>query len=161
MITFHQINNAIPASRRRIVSLWFGDVDRITLKNTPSFTGSAILATVYAVSGSFQYYLVFWSLAQKPLEIWTTDPEKVSVSEAPNFEKELFASLRSMGIELAAISPNSPSFSKSLIRIPVAYNDENDTMPAGLFAPPSQPSAPHSAMSDEDRNRLLKLIAQA
>lgn len=160
MITFHQINNAIPASRRRIVSLWFGDVDRIKLKNTSSFTGSAILATVYAVSGSFQYYLVFWSLAQKPIEVWTTDPEKVSVSEAPSFEKELFASLRSMGIELAAISPNSPSFSKSLVRIPVAYNDENDTMPAGLFAPPSQTSS-SSAMSGEDRNKLLKLIAQA
>ena len=161
MITFQLLHNAIPASRKRIISLWFGDVDRITLKNMQSFTGSAILATVYAVSGSFQYYLIFWSLNQKPVEIWTTEPEIVAVSEAPAFEQDLFSALKQMGIELAAIPSNSPSFNKSLIRIPVAYNDDNETMPAGLFSTPTQLPGPKLSLPNDDRNKLLKLLAQA
>ena len=161
MVTFQQLHNPIPASRRRIISLWFGDVDRIALKTTPSFTGSALLATVYAISGTFQYYIIFLSLNQKPIEIWTTEPEKVAVSEAPTFETELLKSLKFMGIEVTALPPNSPAFSKSLVKIPVAYNDENDTMPAGLFTPSTMSSAKNTSLSDEDRNKLLKLLAQA
>ena len=161
MISFQLLNGAIPSSRKRIISLWFGDVDRVKLQNTPSFTGSAILATVSAISGSFQYYLAFWSLSQKPVEIWTTQPEKVSVSDAPAFEKDLFISLKSRGIELASLSPNSPSFSKSLARLPIAFKDENETVPAGLFVPPTQSTASHSALSDDDRALLIHLLSLA
>jgi hypothetical protein len=161
MISFQLLNGAIPSSRKRIISLWFGDVDRIKLQNTPSFTGSAILATVYTVAGNFQYYLVFWSLSQKAIEIWTTQPDKISVSDAPAFEKDLFISLKSRGIELASLSPGSPSFSKSIVRLPIAFKDENETMPAGLFAPPTQSDSPRPALSDDDRALLIHLLSLA
>ena len=161
MISFQKLSSPIPASRRRIISLWFGDVDRIQLFTTQNFTGSAILATVYALTGTFQYYLVFLSLSQKIVETWTTEPEKIALSETSNFEKNLIAELKNKGIGLSAIQPSTQMFNKTLSKLPMAYNDDNDTMPAGIFDPKPITSSSSTSLSKEDRNTLLNLLSKA
>ena len=134
MITFKPINHPIPASRKRVVSMWFGDVDRLSLLNTASFTGAAILVAILSLSGTYQYYVVFQSLSQQASEIWAVTPADVKLTDAPAFEKELLSNLNLRGISLAPLLADSTNYSISLSHIPVAYDDENETAPAGLFS---------------------------
>ena len=133
MITFKPINQPIPASRKRVVSLWFGDVDRLSLLNTATFTGAAILVTVLTLSGNYQYYVVFQSLSQQIVETWAVTPGEVRLTEAPAFEKELISNLKLRGISISPLMADSSNYSVTLSHIPVAYDDENETAPAGIF----------------------------
>ena len=161
MITFKPLNHPIGASRKRIVSLWFADVDRLQLlNNTEKFTGSAILATVLTLAGVYQYYVVFQSLSQHTAEIWAVSPDNVRVTDAPAFEKELLETLNMRGISLEPLFADSANYAVILSHLPVAYDDENETAPVGLFAV-SQMTKTTASLDNEDKNALKQLLRKA
>ncbi|MBO4350632.1 MAG: hypothetical protein J6A01_06800, partial [Proteobacteria bacterium] len=135
---FEQCGALSPTSRRRVISLWFGNANRIDLLQNNDFTGSIVLATVFTVEGFYHYYICFFSLSHQVTEIWKTSPDDVKVTEAPTFEKNLFAQLAQMGIELLPIGSDNKDFPSVLMSLPMAYNDENETAPSAKFLASSQ-----------------------
>lgn len=141
----------VEASRRRVISLWYGDVDRVAIKSNPQFTGAAVLATIFTLSGHLQYHVIFISLMHKIIETWRVEPAKIPLSEAPNFEKEILSSLNSHGIELATLPAEHPMFNKILTILPMAFDDQNQTAPASLFDSPDKNNYNQvSCLSDDD-----------
>ena len=160
MISFKPINQPIPSSRKRVVSLWFGDVDRLTLLNTDQFTGAAILAAILTLSGTYQYYVVFQALSQNIAEIWAVSPSDTKISAAPEFEKELLTTLNMRNITLAPLMADTTNYSLTLSHLPVAYDDENETAPAGLFN--TADSTKNIAMLDAtEKLNLTQLLKKA
>ncbi|MCL2326543.1 MAG: hypothetical protein FWC40_08640 [Proteobacteria bacterium] len=155
-IAFHLQTLSIPTTAKRLVSLWFGDVDRIQLMSGTAFTGSATLCAVYALSGRMQYYLVFLSLANRPAEIWRCGPEEIKSSEACAFEIEILAHLRHQGIVLAPTLQSSPSYRQILKNLPFSFGHDDNTHPAGLFDPPGAPQ--EKRLSASDKNDLKALL---
>ena len=160
MIAFKPINQPIPSSRKRVVSLWFGDVDRLTLLNTDKFTGAAILAAILTLSGTYQYYVVFQALSQHIAEIWTVSPDNVKITDAPAFEKELLANLNSRGISLAPLISGTPNHSLTLSHLPVAFDDENEIAPAGIFNA-AESSKSIAALDTNEKMTLRQLLRKA
>ncbi len=160
MVEFTCDNQPIQASRRRVVAIAFGDVDRISLNFNTQFTGSAILVTVFSLSAKFQYHLVFQSLASKPVEIWHSIPEEVSLTDSGRFETELGNTLKEKGIILSNVQQDSANFTVLLTRLPMAFNDENETAPAGGFTTPDKSTAGKKPLAPEDRKTLGALFTQ-
>ncbi len=155
---FEQNGTRILASRRRVISLWFGNANRISLMQNPDFTGSIVLATVFSVDGYYHYYLCFFSLSHQVTEIWKTSPEDVKVTEAPTFEKSLFAQLSQMGIELLPLASDNKDFNSVLMNLPMAYNDENETAPSAKFLASSQEVS--FTISDKEKELFKELFIQ-
>ena len=160
MISFKPINQPIPSSRKRVVSLWFGDVDRLTLLNTDKFTGAAILATILTLSGTYQYYVVFQALSQNIAEIWAVSPSDIKISAASEFEKELLTTLNMRNISLAPLMADTSNYALTLSHLPVAYDDENETAPASIFN--TADAGKNIAMLDAtDKLNLKQLLKKA
>ena len=151
-------NSTIPASRKRVISLWFGNANRVSLKETDDFTGSVVLVTIFTIQGYYQYFLIFYSLSHKVVEIWKTDPENVPISEAPNFEKFLFSHISSMGVELLALPSDNKDFHAILMNLPIAYNDEENTAHGSQF-PFGSPDASFS-LTDKEKSMFKALFIQ-
>lgn len=155
---FEQCSSPIQSSRKRVISLWFGNANRINLFQTPNFTGSIILTTIFTIDGFYQYYLCFFSLSHQVAEIWKTDPNDVDITDAPAFEKAMFSQLTSLGIELLPVSSDNKDFVSLLMSLPMAYNDENETTPASKFLTSDKEVS--FTISDNEKQLFKELFMQ-
>ena len=155
---FEQSSSSIPSSRKRVISLWFGNANRVDLLQTTGFTGSIVLTTVFTVDGFYHYYLCFFSLSHQIAEIWKTDPQDVNITEAPAFEKTLFAQLAQLGIELLPVASDNKDFASILMSLPMAYNDENETAPSSKFLTSDKEVS--FTISDNEKQLFKELFIQ-
>lgn len=149
----------IEASRRRVTALWFGDVNRVALQSDPQFTGSAILAAIFTLSGHYQYYVIFLSLSHKVIETWRVEPTKIPISESAVFEKKVINDLNAHGIELTPIPADTPMHHKILTILPMAFDDQNQTAPANLFdVPDDNTFRTSNSLSDDEIRQIHSFL---
>ena len=151
-------NNTIPSSRKRVISIWFGNANRVDLKQNDDFTGSVVLATIFTIQGYYQYFLIFYSLSHKVVEIWKTDPENVPISEAPSFEKFLFSHISSMGLELMPLPSDNKDFHAILMNLPMAYDDDDNTAHGSQF--PFGATDTSFSLTDKEKAMFKALFIQ-
>ena len=159
MPDFVRTSLKLEASRRRIVSIWFGNVDHIAIQSDPNFSGVAVLTTLFTLSGHYQYNLLFMSMSHRFIETWRIDPAKIPISDAAMFEKQIFEMLQDHAIDLSRLPPDSPQYHRILSMLPMAFDDENQTSPAGIFDVSNlQPMGGASALTPEEIQTLRSVL---
>ena len=131
-----------------------------TIRSSYAFGAAGAAITALTLAGVYQYYVVFQSLSQHTAEIWAVSPDNVRVTDAPAFEKELLETLNMRGISLEPLFADSANYAVILSHLPVAYDDENETAPVGLFAV-SQMTKTTASLDNEDKNALKQLLRKA
>ena len=158
MSFFSKTDTKIQASRHRIAALWFGDLDRVTLEDGTPFTGTALMASIYTLAAVYRYYIVFYSLDNRVVETWRSTQDDISISSAIDVERKLFSELRSRNIELTTIPTDTPQYSKALMPLPVEFDEDSATAPAGLFLAPGASDPNGSLLSADERISLRALL---
>ena len=140
------------------MALWFGDLDRVALEDGTPFTGTALMASIYTLAAVYRYYIVFYSLDNRVVETWLSTQDDISISSAIDVERKLFSELRSRNIELTTIPTDTPQYSKALMRLPVEFDEDSATAPAGLFLAPGASDPNGSLLSADERISLRALL---
>lgn len=158
MAIFSKYNGKIDASKRRVTAMWFGDVDCIELLDGSTFTGTAVMTTIYTLSGFYQYYVIFYSLSNRIVEIWKVSAENIPITSASECEFGVIRVLQNKNIELTQVPADSPHFNKLLMRLPLSFDDDNSTQPnANLYAAPGAQKMGIS-LSKEEIGLIRRLI---
>ena len=155
MARFVITKDPIEASRQRVVSVWFGDVDRVALHSDPALTGSAVLAAVFTVTATYRYYVVFLSLGQRVVEVWHTDPVEVPMADAEIVQRDILRHLKEKGIVLRHLPADNRHYHRILSLLPYAYDNSAD-MPSTLGIPDE--SANSDTLTDEEKDTLRSIF---
>lgn len=160
-LTFDIANTPLPATRTRVVALWYGDVDRIQIddSNKP-FTGGAALFGIYNTAGAYDYYMSLFDTMGVLLHTWACEPKNISITESARFEVKLLEALKAQDIVVTPVFQSMKSFDLILEKLPLLKDVNNNNTMVGDFNPSNVSASAGTKLNPADRNLLKSIVTQ-
>ncbi len=155
---FDAIDSVVQASMNRVVALWYGDVDRISLDGVKEFTGASAFYSVYDLTGLSQYYLTLFQMNGKIFHTWRLTPGNVKQSACLETEKNVLNLLKQQGIVLMPVLPSTATYQAILKKLPLLIAMDDKTPCVGDFQIQALTEQSGVTLSANDRNALKSFL---
>ncbi len=161
-ISFDAIETDIPCSQKRIVALWYADVDHMDIDDKELFTGIAILFASYDISAALHYYVSLFNKSGVLCHTWKCQPDHIRVTSANQVEQEIIHSFKKQNVVFYPVLHSSHRYQGILKKLPLQMAIDDKTPCVGdiqtqLF---QTSSAKHGVkLSAADRTVFKNIVA--
>ena len=161
-ISFETVETDIPCSQKRIVALWYADVEQLDIEDTELFSGIAILFTSYDISGALHYYVSLFNRAGVLCHTWQCEPDNIRLTSANQIEKEIFTSFKAQNVVFQPVLRSSYRYQGILKKLPLQMAIDDKTPCVGDFQTQlfvSSSAKKGIKLSAADRTVLKNIVA--
>ena len=158
-IGFEVVKGNVQASMKRVVALWYADVDRISLDGVSQFTGAAVFYSIFDMGGVVQYYVSLYEMNGNLFVTWRYKPGNVKVSKCNEVEEEIMKALRGNGIMFQPVLQSTATYRSILKKLPLVMAIDDKTPCVGEFQFDQKKETGGVVLSATDRDTLKHAVA--